>query len=140
MLLWENGQLRHLTLDPPVSTHLSISPDPFGQPRGIWREVAVAPAPHGHLEVIKAFARAVRAQDESLLVATGDEGRRAIELANAILLASCTRRQVALPLPRQRYARLLHQLQRGKATLDGVGCRPDRRRPGVEAGRGVSPL
>jgi len=129
MLVWENGQLRHLTLDPPVSTHLPTSADLFGQPRGVWREVAVAPAPHGHLEVIKAFARAVRAHDESLLVATGDDGRRAIELANAILLASCTRRQVALPLRRQRYTRLLRQLQRGEVTLGGAGGQP----PSAEA-------
>jgi predicted dehydrogenase len=129
MLVWEDGQLCHLTLDSPVSTHLLTSADLFDQPRGVWREVAVAPAPHGHLEVIKAFARAVRAHDESLLVATGDDGRRAIELANAIVLASCTGRRVALPLQRQRYARLLRQLQRGKATLDGAGCQP----PSAEA-------
>jgi len=79
------------------------------------RVVAVA------VEVIKAFARVVRARDESLLVATGNDGRRAVELANAILLASCTRRQVALPLNRRRYARLLGQLQRGMARLDGAG-------------------
>jgi len=121
-----------LTLDPPVSTHLRRSVDLFGQPRGGWREVAVAPASHGHLEVIKAFARAVRAHDASLLVATGDDGRRAVELANAILLASCTRRQVALPLQRRRYVRLLRQLQRGTATLDSAGG------PAASAGQGGS--
>jgi hypothetical protein len=119
VLVWENGQLRHLTLDPPITTHLSASPELFGQPRGVWREVAVGPAAHGPVEVVKAFARAVRARDEGLLVASGEDGRRAVELANAILLASCTRRQVTLPLNRQRYTRLLRRLQRGTATLDG---------------------
>jgi predicted dehydrogenase len=124
VLVGEHGQVRHLTLDPPLSTHLRSSADLFGQPRAVWREVAVAPASHGHLEVIKAFARAVRAHDESLLVATGEDGRRAVELANAILLASCTRREVSLPLNRPRYARLLRQLQRGTVTLDGAGGQP----------------
>jgi predicted dehydrogenase len=124
VLVGEHGQVRHLTLDPPVSTHLRRSADLFGQPRGVWREVAVAPASHGHLEVIKAFARAVRAHDASLLVATGDDGRRAVELANAILLASCTRREVTLPLNRRRYAHLLRQLQRGTVTLDGARGKP----------------
>jgi predicted dehydrogenase len=123
-LVGEQGQVRHLTLDPPLSTHLRRSTDLFGQPRGVWREVVVAPASHGHLEVIKAFARAVRAQDESLLVATGEDGRRAVELANAIVLASCTRREVSLPLRRRRYARLLGRLQRGTVTLDGTGGQP----------------
>jgi predicted dehydrogenase len=121
VLVWEQGEVRRLTLDPPVSTHLITCPDLFGQPRGAWRAVAVTPTAHGHVEVIKAFARAVRVRDESLLVATGDDGRRAVELANAILLASCTRHQVALPLNRRRYARLLGQLQRGMVTLDGAG-------------------
>jgi predicted dehydrogenase len=121
VLVWEQGEVRQLTLDPPVSSHLPTCPDLFGQPWGAWRTVAVTPTAHGHVEVIKAFARAVRARDESLLVATGDDGRRAVELANAILLASCTRRQVALPLNRRRYVRLLGQLQRGMATLDGAG-------------------
>jgi predicted dehydrogenase len=123
-LVWEEGRVRHLTLDPPLSTHLCSSAELLGQPRAVWREVAVTPASHGYLEVIKAFARAVRAHDESLLVATGEDGRRAVELANAILLASCTRREVSLPLNRRRYARLLRQLQRGTVTLDGSGGQP----------------
>jgi predicted dehydrogenase len=117
MLVWENGQVRQLCLDLPVSTHLPTCPDLFGQPGGVWTDVTVAPAAHGHLEVVKAFARAVRAHDASLLVASGEDGRRAIEVANAILLASYTRSQVALPLNRRRFARLLSQLQRGTATL-----------------------
>jgi hypothetical protein len=57
-------------------------------------------------------------------VASGEDGRRAAELANAILLASCTRREVTLPLNRRRYARLLRQLQRGTVTLDGARGKP----------------
>jgi predicted dehydrogenase len=125
-LVGEPGQVRHLRLDPPLRSHLCSSADPFGQPRGVWREVEVPPASHGHLEVIKAFARAVRAHDESLLVATGEDGRRAVELANAIMLASCTRHEVALPLHRPRYARLWRQLQRGAVVLDGARRGPTR--------------
>jgi predicted dehydrogenase len=123
-LVWEQGRVCQLTLDPPLPTHLRTSPDLFGQPLGAWREVAVVPAAHGPVEVVKAFARAVRAGDERLLVASGEDGRRAVELANAILLAGCTRRQVTLPLNRRRYARLLCQLQRRTATLDGTGGEP----------------
>jgi predicted dehydrogenase len=122
-LVWEEGRVRQLTLDPPLPTHLRTSPELFGQPLGAWREVAVAPAAHGPIEVVKAFARAVRAGDEALLVAGGEDGRRAVELANAVLLAGCTRRQVTLPLNRQRYARLLVQLRRRTARLDDTGAR-----------------
>jgi predicted dehydrogenase len=121
VLVWQDGQVRQLILEVPLPIHQRTSPDLFGQPGSAWRDVAVVPAAYGHMEVVKAFARAVQAQDESLLVATGDDGRRAVEFANAILLASYSRCQVALPLNRRRYARLLRRLQRGRATLGGQG-------------------
>ena len=121
MLLCEDGEVRQLILEEPLPIHQRTSPDLFGRPGSAWREVAVAPVACGHMEVVKAFARAVQARDEALLVATGADGRRAVELANAILLASYSRRQVALPLSRPRYTRLWRRLQHGSATLDGPG-------------------
>ena len=121
VLLCEGGQIRQLSLEEPLPIHHRTSTDLFGQPGSAWREVAVAPVDHAHMEVVKAFARAVQAQDESLLVASGGDGRRAVEFANAILLASYSRRQVALPLSRPRYTRLWRRLQHGRATLDGPG-------------------
>ena len=119
-LVWEGGRVRQLTLEQPLHAHLRTATELFGQPGGVWREVAVQPAVHGHMEVVKAFARAVRAGNESLLVATGEDGRRALELANAILLAGCAHRQITLPLNRRHYTRLLRRLRRGGVTIDGA--------------------
>jgi hypothetical protein len=131
-LVWEGGRIRQLTLEQPLQAHLRTTTELFGQPGGVWREVAVSPAGHGHMEVVKAFARAVRAGNESLLVATGEDGWRALELANAILLAGCARRQISLPLNRRHYTRLLRRLRRGGVTIAGAPGHP------AAAGRGPS--
>ena len=100
VLVWEGGKLRHFVLEQPLTEHLRSSTEQFGSPKGQWHDVAVENVPSGHLEVIRAFARAVRQDDESLLVATGEDGLRSLELANAMLLAGYTRQEVSLPLNR----------------------------------------
>jgi predicted dehydrogenase len=109
-----DGKLRFYELDEPLSQHLTTSTEKFGSPSGKWRDVEYDKADASHSEVTKAFARAVSSGDASQMIADGEDGLRALELANAILLAGYTRREVELPLSRSRYERMLKQLQKGE--------------------------
>jgi predicted dehydrogenase len=109
-----DGKLRFFELEQPLREHLTTSSGTFDHPKGYWRDIEVENGGGGHNEVIRAFARAVRDNDASQMIADGEDGLRALELANAILLAGYTRREVQLPLSRPRYERMLKQLQRGE--------------------------
>ncbi len=112
VLVLESGKLRHYETKEPLSQHLGSSPEPFGHLAGEWRDVKVEKTPEGHIEVILAFARAVRANDASLLTASGEDGLASLELANTILLAGFKRREIDFPLDRKRYDKLLKKLQK----------------------------
>ena len=61
----------------------------------------------------RAFAKAVRAGDESLMIANGEDGLRALELANGMLLAGYSHQEVAIPVDRGKYERMLRKLREG---------------------------
>lgn len=112
-LVWEGSSLRCFQLETPLSQHLASATGSFDAPQGEWHDLPIEAAPSGHAEVTRAFARAVRANDPSLLVADGRAGLHALELANAILLAGYTRHEVSLPLDRAAFDALLQRLQNG---------------------------
>ncbi len=80
---------------------------------GTWHDVEVEQAPSPYPEVVRSFARAVRHNDAELMFASGADGLRSLEMANAILLSGRCHDQVELPLDRDRYQHLLHALQNG---------------------------
>lgn len=96
-----NDQVRLYRLEKSVLADLAENPAPFGKPTGAWEDVPVEAAPHGHAEVVRRFARAVRRNEP--LVATGEDGLAALELANALLLAGYSGEAVELPLDRGAY-------------------------------------
>ncbi len=110
-LVWEDGRLRHFEVPVPMSAHLGSAAGMFDSLGGQWREVEIdaklQKAPQGHREVVRAFARAVRAGDASLMIASGEDGLRSLELANAMMLAGQCGQIVELPLDRARYQALL---------------------------------
>jgi predicted dehydrogenase len=73
----------------------------WGKPEGDWEEVTVDHQPSGHALVVQQFARAIRTGEP--LVATGQDGLNALELANAIQLSGHEHREVDLPLDRAAY-------------------------------------
>jgi predicted dehydrogenase len=77
----------------------------WGKPEGAWETIEVAPETAGHGAVVAQFARAVRLGEP--LVATGEDGLHALELANALMLSGFERRPVGLPLDRADYDRFL---------------------------------
>ena len=62
----------------------------------------------GHRAVIEDFAQAILFDREPLV--NGEEGRRALEMVNAIILSSYEERTVSLPIDRNAYNRLLEKI------------------------------
>jgi predicted dehydrogenase len=118
VLSLDGRTLRFYELETPISEHLPTAPGGFDTPKGEWKTIEYETTGGGHADVTRAFARAVRAGDPSLMVADGQDGLRAVELANSILLAGYSRQQVSLPLDRQKYDSMLTQLQNGVATSE----------------------
>lgn len=126
VLQFENGKLRHYAAKSSLSEHLRTSTEAFGTIGGEWRDVdfengkaedGAKPGGAqlgGHNAVIHAFAEAVLSGDASKLIARGEDGVASLELANAILMASITRREVHFPLDRAAYKDVLAKLQSGK--------------------------
>jgi len=113
-LVWEEGHLRHFQVPQPMSAHLKSAPFMFEPLGGQWRDVEIDAVlrnqPQGHREVVRAFARAVRANDASLMVASGEDGLRSLEVANAMALSGQCGSAVELPLDRDRYEAMLQSL------------------------------
>lgn len=114
-LVWEEGRLRHFGVPQPMSSHLKSAPFMFEPLGGKWREIEIEPElqnePQGHREVVRCFSRAVQAGDASLLIASGEDGLRSLELANAMALSGNCGGAVELPLDRERYEALLQSLR-----------------------------
>ena len=112
LLVLDNG-LRFFELESPISEHLPTAQGGFDAPKGQWKDIEIDLPSGGHKDVTRAFCRAVRAGDASLMVADGREGVKALELANAILMAGYTHREVELPLDRNAVDAMLKNLQEG---------------------------
>jgi predicted dehydrogenase len=87
--------------------HLAV----WGKPEGTWEDIPVEGEAPGHAAVVARFARAVRLGEP--LVATGEEGRNSLELANAIMLSGDLHQAVDLPLDRDAYDRFLKRKREG---------------------------
>jgi predicted dehydrogenase len=86
--------------------------DPYAAPAS--GPVEVIPGGGGtHVELYRNLARAIAG--EEALLAPGHEAAGAVELANAIVMSAELGREVRLPLDRERYARLLHDLRQPAA-------------------------
>jgi predicted dehydrogenase len=113
VLVLDGKKLRFFELETPISEHLPTATGPFEAPKGNWRDIEVDAKGQSHVDVTRAFCRAVQSKDASLMIAGGSEGVAALELANAILLAGYTHREVQLPLDRSAFDAMLEKLQGG---------------------------
>ena len=112
LLVLDKG-LRFFELETPISEHLPVAEGSFSKPEGSWKDIEIDVPSGGHRDVTRAFCRAVRAGDASLMVADGREGVKALELTNAILMAGYTHREVEFPLDRNAVDAMLQSLQEG---------------------------
>lgn len=121
-------QLRLYRLEKSLTEELMTSPH-GSKPAGSWEEIDVpVPAGHnGHTALLRQFAHAVRSGNQSDLVATGEDGLHALELANAMVLSSFRDQTVTMPLDRGAYDTLLDELKQKAA----AGELPKRHRDGL---------
>ncbi len=112
-LVWEDGRLCRWQTTQPMPEHLRSARGTFDNLEGAWHEIAVAEETARYQAVLRAFSLAVRCDDESLMIASAEDGLRSLELANAIILSGHSGQTVELPLDRDRYEHLLQTLQGG---------------------------
>lgn len=96
-LHYEGDKLKHYKLEQPLPEHLRDTPTNSGI-KGEWIDVDTTGESGGSAEMLSAFMHAVRDNDPSKMVANGEDGLRSLEVANAILMAGYTHREVNFPL------------------------------------------
>jgi predicted dehydrogenase len=100
-----NRELRLYRMNRPIQEEITTGAT-WGKIEGGWETVELPePGPTGHAAVVAQFARAIRLGEP--LVATGEDGRNSLELANALLLSGFEHHPVDLPLERAAYDRFL---------------------------------
>lgn len=92
-------------------TFVQESDNPFGAPTFEVESVATEAGGGDHAAVYRNLHEAITRG--APLLCDGAEGRKSLELANAMILSSYTRREVPLPLDRSAYAGLLAELKAG---------------------------
>jgi predicted dehydrogenase len=106
-VVFEDDRLTFTRNRVPMSTFSRTTAETFAMPKS---SVVQIPAPdHGkqHVAIIANFVRAIL--DGKPLIAPAAEGRKSVELANAILLSSWTESTVDLPVNPRTYARWLNR-------------------------------
>ncbi|HOX08669.1 MAG TPA: Gfo/Idh/MocA family oxidoreductase [Planctomycetota bacterium] len=86
---------------------LATNPEEWGSLKGEWSEVDLTPRPGeetGHIVCLRDFCRAIR--DNRAPMVTGEDGKRSLELANAITYSSFAGAEVKFPLGRKAYDEL----------------------------------
>ena len=119
-LALRDGKLVHCRYAKPVSEDILHTPQEGRIPfEHRWEEVPVDDrrGQDATREVIAQFARAVAGGGP--LAATGEDGVRALELANAMHLSGLRRKRVELPVDRAAVADLYTDLASGRLALDG---------------------
>jgi predicted dehydrogenase len=104
------GDLRFWELDSSIREFTRSSPDMWAGPKAKEVPVELEDLPSGHTAITTNFARAIL-HDEPL-ISPGEEGLRAVELINAMIMSGKQNRPVNLPVDRAAYDALLAELQR----------------------------
>ena len=114
LVVSDRNTLRVYRMQRSLSEELLTTPH-GSKPEGAWEEIEVPPAERGqtgHIAMVRNFADVVREEGpEEHLYATGEDGRRALELANAMLLSSYRNKTVSVPTDRDAYDTLLGELR-----------------------------
>jgi predicted dehydrogenase len=109
------GRLEFERFGVDLKEYTATEPDPFGQPSDLEPvEVELESGLDGHLPVYQDLHEAIL--KGSPLMVDGVEGRKSLEVANAMLYSNLIRNEVSLPLDRGRYASMLEELRGARKT------------------------
>jgi predicted dehydrogenase len=104
------GRLEFERFEVDLKEYAATEPDPFGPPPDLETvEVELEAGSGGHLPVYQNLHEAILKGPP--LMVDGVEGRKSLELANAMLCSNLIREEVSLPLDRGRYASMLEELR-----------------------------
>jgi predicted dehydrogenase len=104
------GRLEFERFEVDLKEYAATEPDPFGQPTHPEPvEVQLEAGLDGHLPVYQDLHEAIL--NGSSPMVDGVEGRKSLELANAMLYSGLAHEEVSLPLDRSRYASMLEELR-----------------------------
>jgi predicted dehydrogenase len=98
-------------LDTDLHEFIAHNPGPYAAPGKIPTPVELEPGAGNHASVYRNLHAAILSG--APLVCDGVEGRKSLELANAMIYSSHLGQEVKLPLDRQQYAELLDDLKSG---------------------------
>jgi len=105
----KDGALTYERLETDFRTFMAESDNPFGQPAKQAEAVELEAGSGDHVAIYQNLHEAIL--NGAPLVCDGLEGRKSLELANAMILSSYTGSTIPLPLDRQKYAVLLEGLK-----------------------------
>jgi predicted dehydrogenase len=104
------GRLEFERFEVDLKEYAATEPDPFGQPSDPEPvEVELEAGLDGHLPVYRDLHEAILKGSSPMV--DGVEGRKSLELANAMLYSNLVHEEVSLPLDRSRYASMLEELR-----------------------------
>jgi len=109
LLRLESSKLSYAKLQTPIREFTETTTEVWGRPKFDWVELPLTePAKKGHEAVFQDFYEAIMNKRPPLV--TGADGRNSVELANAMILSSFTKKPVKLPIARKAYEALMKKL------------------------------
>jgi predicted dehydrogenase len=108
------GRLEFERFEVDLKEYAATEPDPFGPPPDL-EPVEVEAGPGGHLSVYQNLHQAIL--EGRQLMVDGVEGRKSLELANAMLYSNLIREEVSLPLDRGRYSSMVEELRTARKVI-----------------------
>jgi predicted dehydrogenase len=104
----ENGKIRFIRNEVPMSEFSRTSTGAFSRPEHWYIDVPTGGGPSGHKVITQNFVDAIL--DGAELISPAPEGINSVELANAMLYSSLTDSTVELPLDASAYEAMLQDL------------------------------
>ena len=106
---WREEGVKFWEIKPSLSTFTVESKEMWAAPEAKLVDVPLPKRDQGHIAVTRNFCRAILFGEK--LVTPGAEGIWSLELANAMILSSCRKKTVRLPVKRTEYEQLLDELK-----------------------------
>ncbi len=111
ILIYEDGKVRVAYTKPGIRLGIQES-EIWGAPKCEWEELKIEEREHGHVAVLRDFARAILEDREPMV--TGEEGIKSVEIINAIIMSGVTGKVVTFPIDREAYDKVINKLSKLK--------------------------